>query len=101
MRLLIEDLRVAYADHDARRGERLVLDGLSMSVPDATHVGILGPSGSGKTTLLMAMADLLAGSGATVTAKEFLIDGIRPEVLRAKHTAAFVFQRPIFFEWLS
>ena len=37
-----------------RRGteEVVVLDGLSLSIPDGDYVALMGPSGSGKTTLL-------------------------------------------------
>ena len=32
--------------------EVVVLDGLSLSIPDGAFVALMGPSGSGKTTLL-------------------------------------------------
>lgn len=38
--------------------EILVLDGLSLSVPEGAFVGLMGPSGSGKTTLLNLIAGI-------------------------------------------
>lgn len=43
--------------------ERLVLDGVSLSVEKGDVVGILGPNGSGKTTLLKILSAVLSGSG--------------------------------------
>ncbi|HEY2990661.1 MAG TPA: ABC transporter ATP-binding protein [Candidatus Binatia bacterium] len=52
----IGDLAFAY-------DERLVLDGLSLSVDKGEVVAILGPNGSGKTTLMKILAAVLTGRG--------------------------------------
>jgi ATP-binding cassette subfamily B protein len=39
-----------------RRGERTVLDGLSLTVPQGQRLAVVGPSGAGKTTLLQLLA---------------------------------------------
>jgi iron complex transport system ATP-binding protein len=39
-----------------RRGERLALDGLTLSVAQGEHAAILGPNGSGKSTLIKLIA---------------------------------------------
>jgi len=44
----IDDLRVV-------RGGTVVLDGLSLRIPEGAVTGLLGPSGCGKTTLLRAI----------------------------------------------
>jgi iron complex transport system ATP-binding protein len=39
-----------------QRGERLVLDGMNLSIMQGEHVAILGPNGSGKSTLIKLIA---------------------------------------------
>jgi len=58
--ITVESLRV-------RRGGRLVLDGLSVSVAYGRVTGLLGPSGSGKTTLIRAIVGVQVVDGGTVT----------------------------------
>jgi ABC-2 type transport system ATP-binding protein len=50
-----------------RRGGRLVLDGLTVSVDAGRVTGLLGPSGSGKTTLIRAIVGVQIVEGGTVT----------------------------------
>jgi ATPase subunit of ABC transporter with duplicated ATPase domains len=45
------DLRVAY-------GDRLLFDGLSLTLPDRRRIGLVGPNGAGKTSLLRVLAGL-------------------------------------------
>jgi ABC-2 type transport system ATP-binding protein len=56
----IRDLRV-------RRGRRLVLPGISLSVRAGAVTGLLGPSGSGKTTLLRAIVGVQIVESGDVT----------------------------------
>ncbi len=49
--LAVHELTVAY-------GERLALDGVTLSVAPNTVAGLLGPNGSGKSTLLSVVAGL-------------------------------------------
>src|SRR5580704_16769109 len=39
-----------------QRGDRLVLDGLTLAIDEGEHVAILGPNGSGKSTLIKLIA---------------------------------------------
>ncbi|NJP97654.1 ABC transporter ATP-binding protein [Nonomuraea sp. FMUSA5-5] len=39
-----------------RHGDRLVLDGLSLAVPEGRRLAVVGPSGAGKSTLLQLLA---------------------------------------------
>jgi len=57
--VVIEDLRV-------HRGNRQVLDGLSLIVPRSAVVGLLGPSGSGKSTLMRSLVGVQSHVQGTV-----------------------------------
>lgn len=50
-----------------RRGGRLVLDDLSLTVRAGTVTGLLGPSGGGKTTLIRAILGIQVVERGTVT----------------------------------
>jgi len=57
----IDDLRVV-------RGGTVVLDGLSLRIPEGAVTGLLGPSGCGKTTLLRAIVGVQVVERGTVHA---------------------------------
>ena len=54
------DIRKAY-------GERAVLAGVDLTVPEGTLTAILGSSGSGKTTLLRIVIGFVAADRGTVS----------------------------------
>jgi ABC-2 type transport system ATP-binding protein len=58
--VVIRDLRV-------RRGDRLVLDDLALTVRAGSVTGLLGPSGCGKTTLIRAIVGVQIIECGTVT----------------------------------
>ncbi|MGE0719390.1 MAG: amino acid ABC transporter ATP-binding protein [Alphaproteobacteria bacterium] len=55
----IEGLRKRY-------GERVILDGVSLTVPQGTVCGVLGPSGSGKSTMLRCVNFLEPFEGGAI-----------------------------------
>jgi putative ABC transport system ATP-binding protein len=72
----------------------VVLDGISLQVPDGEFVALMGPSGSGKTTLLNLLGGLDEPTAGSVTVDGTRISGLgeneSAEVRR--RTIAFVFQ---------
>lgn len=46
------DIVIELKDVSKAYGERLLIDGLSLSIPPGSIVGMIGPNGAGKTTLL-------------------------------------------------
>ena len=58
---------IAISELSVRRGGKLVLDRLSLSVPRGQVVGLLGPSGSGKTTLMRAIVGVQIVEGGEVS----------------------------------
>ncbi len=50
----------------AFRGERLVLDGITLHAPKGAGILLLGPNGSGKSTLLRVLAGLKRPDAGTV-----------------------------------
>ncbi|UTX34846.1 ABC transporter ATP-binding protein [Micrococcus luteus] len=64
-------MRVDVHDLVARRGDRAVVHGVSLSVPGGAVLGLLGPNGSGKSSLLRAIAGI-----DRPAAGEVLLDGV-------------------------
>src|SRR5882762_4810326 len=74
--------------------EILVLDGMSLEVPEGEFLALMGPSGSGKTTLLNLIAGLDQPSKGTIQVGGQLISSMSESQLakwRTRHVG-FVFQ---------
>jgi ABC-2 type transport system ATP-binding protein len=48
-------------------GDRVVLDGVDLHVPEGTVFALLGPNGAGKTTAVRVLSTLITADGGTVT----------------------------------
>ncbi|HZN58333.1 MAG TPA: ATP-binding cassette domain-containing protein, partial [Planctomycetota bacterium] len=74
--------------------ELVVLDGISVDVPEGDFVALMGPSGSGKTTLLNLIAGLDSPSQGRIRVGDEIISGMSEGQLarwRTRHVG-FVFQ---------
>jgi ABC-type polar amino acid transport system ATPase subunit len=89
---------------ELRRGERVVLNGVSVSVRRGEFVALMGPSGSGKTTVLRAVAGLESFERGRVD-----VDGVvlgpgpkRPSAMAPlRRKVGMVFQFHSLFEHLT
>jgi Fe-S cluster assembly ATP-binding protein len=89
--LEIKDLHVKLADED-----KVILDGLSLTVKPGEVHAIMGPNGSGKSTLSYVLA---GREGYEVTGGEVLLDGADLLAMEPNERAAngvfLAFQYPI------
>lgn len=88
------EVSISYADSGP--GPLKVLNALTFHVPTGAFVTFVGPSGCGKSTLLRCIAGLLEPNTGQIS-----LAGEIPAQARRDHRIAFVFQKPIFFDWLS
>jgi ABC-type polar amino acid transport system ATPase subunit len=88
-----------------RRGERLILDGVSLEIGRGELVAVMGPSGSGKTTILRAAAGLETFESGRIDVDGVALTGGAPistPVLRElRRKVGMVFQFHCLFEHLS
>jgi ABC-type polar amino acid transport system ATPase subunit len=88
-----------------RRGERVILDGVSLAIERGELVAVMGPSGSGKTTILRAAAGLEAFQSGRIDVDGVALAGGAPipaSVLRElRRKVGMVFQFHCLFEHLS
>jgi ABC-2 type transport system ATP-binding protein len=58
-------LRKSYRDKD---GDKVVLDGIDLAVPEGTIFSLLGPNGAGKTTTVQILSTLIPADGTVQVA---------------------------------
>jgi ABC-type sugar transport system ATPase subunit len=80
-----------------RFGGTLVLDSVSLDVPDGEFWVILGPSGSGKSTVLRLVAGLEDASAGDIFIGDRRVNGLPP----GERDVAFVFQSYALYPHLS
>lgn len=90
----IRGVRKSYALDS--KSEVVALRDIDLEVRDGEFVAIIGPSGGGKSTLLHLVAALDQPSAGRI-----LIDGEKPEALRAAHRIGIAFQDHALLPWLS
>ena len=59
------DLAIEAAGLTKRFGATVALDGVDLTAPRGTVLGVLGPNGAGKTTAVRILATLLRPDGGT------------------------------------
>jgi polar amino acid transport system ATP-binding protein len=88
-----------------QRGERVILDGVSLEIGRGELVAVMGPSGSGKTTILRAAAGLEVFQSGRIDVDGVALNGGGPipaPVLRElRRKVGMVFQFHCLFEHLS
>ncbi|MFG2004031.1 ABC transporter ATP-binding protein [Spirillospora sp. NPDC048911] len=79
-----------------RHGDRTVVDGISLSVPQGQRLAVVGPSGAGKSTLLQLLARFYDVDAGVVRIGGVDVRAINTEVLMAQ--IAIVFQDVYLFD---
>lgn len=90
----IENLCFSYTNTHGK--DLKVFDNLSLKVETESYATIVGPSGCGKSTLLFIISGLIENFEGSV-----YVDDLHPQFARKNHILGYVFQKPVFFEWLS
>jgi phospholipid/cholesterol/gamma-HCH transport system ATP-binding protein len=83
-------------------GDKEVLDGFTLTVPDGEVVSIIGPSGSGKSTTLKSIIGLVTPDQGTVT-----VDGVNvhelalDDLYEMRRKVGYVFQFAALFDSMT
>ena len=97
-----EDNLIEIRDLVFRRGERLIFDGLSMTVPQGQITALMGPSGCGKTTLLRIIGgQLKPEAGEVLLRGEDVTRASRGELLELRKDIGMLFQSSALFTDMS
>jgi ABC-type transporter Mla maintaining outer membrane lipid asymmetry ATPase subunit MlaF len=92
-------------DLGLKRGDRIILDGVTFEVEPGELCALMGASGAGKSTILRAIAALEPFDAGTVMLDEAkLVPGPVPPQSRLKELrrhVGFVFQAPSLFEHMT
>ena len=85
-----------------RFGKLVVLDGVTLNIPERESVVILGPSGTGKSVLLKHIVGLLRPDSGEVYFREQRIDNLDERALEPiRQRFGFLFQQSALFDSFS
>src|SRR5271156_1173742 len=76
----------------SQKYDRLILEGLNLTVAKGEGLSIIGPSGCGKSTVLKLISGLTPATSGNI-----LVDGMTPR--NARETMSFIFQDPTLLPW--
>lgn len=85
----VKDLRHAF-------GEKVVLDGIDLTVPENTIMGLVGINGAGKSTFLRLLAGVYLPNSGTVA-----YDGVGPEIAETRQKIFFLPDDPYYTTWMT
>lgn len=77
--------KIVVSDLSSGYGDKLVLNGISVDIPDNRITTIIGPNGCGKSTLLKSIANLIPPSAGMIT-----INGQDVQAFRRKQLATIL-----------
>ena len=75
--------------------EKMILDGISLSIKEGEHLTITGPSGSGKSSLLKLLAALVSPSSGQLFYQGQEMGDLDPVAYRRE--VSYCFQQPVLF----
>ena len=93
---------IRFTDVHKRFGPKVVLDGLTLDIPDGQTTVIIGFSGTGKSVALKHIVGLLAPDAGTVEVDGRVVHELSPDALGAmRGEICYVFQFAALFDSLS
>jgi phospholipid/cholesterol/gamma-HCH transport system ATP-binding protein len=93
---------IRFLDVHKRFGERVVLDGFTLDVPDGLTTVLLGASGSGKSVILKHVVGLLRPDAGHVEVDGQAVDTLGHEALAAlRQKIGYVFQFAALFDSMT
>ena len=93
---------IRFVDVHKRFGDRVVLDGFSLDVPDGQTTVLLGASGAGKSVTLKHVVGLITPDSGHVEVDGQRVDTLDPSDLAVlRRTIGYVFQFAALFDSLS
>lgn len=93
---------ICFHDVHKRFGDRVVLDGFSLDVPDGLTTVLLGASGAGKSVTLKHVVGLIRPDAGHVEVDGERVDALGPDALATlRQNIGYVFQFAALFDSLS
>ncbi len=84
------------------RGDRMIFDDITLTIPRGKITAIMGPSGTGKTTLLRLIGGQLKPDSGTILVDHSYINQLsRPELYKLRRHIGMLFQSSALFTNLS